>query len=72
MEAYPNFEYSGVELIQLHGGDCIFVPALTWYQVQATPRFGQNLSNILLDIVYPPSSAMLLALMSAVENRIIT
>jgi hypothetical protein len=39
--------------------------------VQAQPRFGKTLSNIIVNVVYQPSSAMLLALMSAVEHRII-
>jgi hypothetical protein len=71
MEKYPNFEFSGVEQITALAGDCIYIPALTWYQVQAAPRFGRNLSNLLVNVVYPPSSHMLLALMSAVEHRII-
>lgn len=71
LQQFPNFEFSGNEQQTLHPGDCVYIPALTWVQVQAAPRFGKNLSNILVNAVYQPSSSLLLALMSAVEHRII-
>lgn len=71
-EKHKNFAYSGAETIELFGGHCLYVPALTWYQADAKGTWGNNLSNIMVDIVYPASSNLLLGLMSAVENRIIT
>ena len=71
-EKHKNFAFSGAETIDLHGGNCLYIPALTWYQADAKATYGNNLSNIMVDIVYPASSNLLLGLMSAVENRIIT
>ena len=31
LENFPNFADSGVEQITQHPGDCIYIPALTWY-----------------------------------------